>query len=120
MRISEIARQTGLSVPTIRYYEKVGLCPPIGRGTDGKRLFSAKDLDWLLLLASLRETGMPNSQMRDFASLYKFGNDTVCERKEVLLLHQKRLTAHRSQLDRCAAILAHKLEIYDKIIEDQS
>lgn len=77
MKISEVSELTGLSVSTIRYYEKVGLCPSIQRCTDGKRRFSKTDADWLELLASLRATGMLMSEMGKFADLYASGNTTI-------------------------------------------
>lgn len=63
MKISEVSEHTELSISTIRFYEKSGLCPFIERGADGKRAFSKTDADWLELLASLRATGMPMAGM---------------------------------------------------------
>ena len=116
MKISEVAERTKLSLSTIRYYEKMGLCPSISRGADGKRQFSTTELDWLLLLASLRETGMPMSEMKQFAVLYAHGNVSVPERKAMLLKHAQYLNERQGQLDRCAEILQRKLSKYDEII----
>jgi DNA-binding transcriptional MerR regulator len=115
MRISEVASRTGLSIDTIRYYETMGLLPPIKRGTDGKRLFSAENAEWLILLSSLRDTGMPMETMRYFARLYQRGDQTLPERKQVLIEHSKHLEKRRKALDRCAEILAYKLKRYDEI-----
>ncbi|WP_375567566.1 MerR family transcriptional regulator [Oceaniradius stylonematis] len=120
MKISEVAERTGLSISTIRYYEKSGLCPPITRGADGKRQFTKTDVDWLLLLSSLRETGMPTSEMLDFAALYRSGNETIPERKAALLTHRQRLTDRQAELDRCRNILDRKLAKYDEIMGDQA
>ncbi|MEM1275695.1 MAG: MerR family transcriptional regulator [Pseudomonadota bacterium] len=119
MKISEASRRTGLSISTIRYYEQSGLCPTISRGRDGQRQFNAHDLDWLLLLCSLRETGMPTAAMQEFARLYRRGNATVPERKAMLIDHQARLKERQSQLDRCRDLLTKKLSRYDEIIGDQ-
>lgn len=119
MKISEVAERTGLSLSTIRYYEKSGLCPEIRRGPDGKRQFSSTDTDWFLLLSSLRETGMSLSNMRTFAKLYAFGHETVPERKAALLMHRKSLDDRQAELDRCRTILDRKLLKYDKILEHQ-
>jgi len=116
MKISEAAERSGLSIPTIRYYEKSALCPPIARGSDGTRRFTKEDVDWLTLLSSLRETGMPTSEMQEFAALYQKGNVTVPERKQRLLAHRRRLETRQAQLDRCKELLAFKLTRYDKII----
>ena len=117
MKIAEVAARTGLSISTIRYYERIGLCPSIQRGTDGKRRFSGTDADWLLLLASLRETGMPLSDMRSFAALYALGDETIPQRKAALSKHWQSLEERQAELDRCRAILSRKLKRYDEILE---
>lgn len=120
MKISEVAERTTLSISTIRFYEKSGLCPAIERGTDGKRTFSIADTDWLVLLAALRATGMPMSDMRAFAGLYAAGDETITERTAALLEHRKKLEVRQAELDRCRAILDRKLQRYDEILEDQT
>lgn len=119
MRISEVAERTGLSISTIRYYERLGLCPLVGRGADGNRRFSATDADWLLLLASLRATGMSLADMRAFAGLYASGDETVPQRKAALLDHRQSLEDRQAELDRCRTILDKKLKRYDEILEDR-
>lgn len=74
MRISEAASRSGLSIDTIRFYEKSGLLPSIGRGADGRRWFSSENVEWLVLLSSLRDTGMPMKTMQHFAELYRKGD----------------------------------------------
>jgi DNA-binding transcriptional MerR regulator len=115
MKISEAALQSGLSIDTIRYYERAGLVPAIARGADGVRRFSPKDLEWLVLLGHLRQTGMPLATMERFAAAYAQGDQTVPERRAILLEHQARLDARRAELERCAALLAKKLDLYDTL-----
>ena len=113
MRIAEAALRSGLSVDTIRYYEKSGILPEIHRGQDGQRRFSAENIDWLTLLFWLRETGMPMKTMYRFASLYQAGDHTIPDRKQVLLAHAEHLKKRRADLDRCEEMLAYKLAIYE-------
>ena len=115
MRISQAASASGLSIDTIRYYEKLNLLPRIVRGEDGKRCFSAENVDWLILLASLRETGMPLKRMRHFAGLYRKGEKTIPERRQILVDHSRHLDSRRKAVDRCAELLAYKLKRYDVI-----
>ncbi len=115
MRISEASTKCGLSPDTIRYYERSGIVPAIDRGADGLRRFSPEDIDWLTLLYWLRRTGMPMKEMHRFAELYKQGNTTIPERKSVLLRHADRLKERRAELDRCSAILDHKLAAYEDL-----
>ena len=115
MRISEASTKSGLSVDTIRYYEKSGLVPAIERGSDGLRRFSPENIEWLVLLYWLRKTGMPMKEMRRFAALYREGEASIAERKAVLLKHEERLRMRRADLDRCAEVLAYKISTYRKI-----
>ena len=120
MRIAEAAAKCGLTIDTIRYYEKAGICPTIHRGSDGKRRFSLENLDWLILLASLRETGMPTKNMKHFAGLYQQGDATVSERKKMLSEHQNHLEKQQARLTRCRKLLTHKLARYDDILGGKS
>jgi DNA-binding transcriptional MerR regulator len=115
MRISEAASLSGLSIDTIRFYEKSGLLPPIKRGLDRRRRFSSENIEWLVLLSSLRDTGMPMEKMRHFAELYRQGNSSIPERKQIFLEHSGHLERRRADLDRCAELLAYKLERYAEI-----
>ena len=68
MNIGEVVRLIGLSEHTLRYYEKVGLLPPIRRDAGGNRLFTPEDLRWLEFLVKLRQTRMPLRQMLRYAA----------------------------------------------------
>lgn len=118
MRIAEAADKSGLSIDTIRFYEKSGLVPALVRGADGHRRFSETDIEWLTLLAVLRQTGMPMATLRRFAALYRQGDETIAERRQVLLDHGTHLQRQRAGLDRCEAMLAKKLAIYRDILGD--
>jgi len=115
MRISEASTISGLSADTIRYYEKSGIVPAIDRGADGLRRFSPEIVEWLTLLYWLRRTGMPMKEMRRFAGLYRQGDETVPERRALLVAHAKTLKKRREELDRCEQVLAVKLAAYDRI-----
>ncbi len=112
MRISEAASASGLSIDTIRYYEKSGILPEVTRGEDGRRRFSAENIEWLTLLYWLRETGMPMKEMHRFANLYRQGNRTIPERKAILLSHSEYLKKKKADLNHCEEMLARKVEIY--------
>lgn len=112
MRIAEAAERSGLTIDTIRFYEKSGMLPEIVRSANGRRDFSVENVEWLTLLFWLRETGMPTKTMLHFATLYRAGKKTMSERKQVLLAHADRLKKRRADLDRCEEVLARKLAIY--------
>jgi len=115
MKISEASEKCGLSIDTIRYYEQAGLIPNIKRGSDKHRYFSAENIDWLVLIASLRATDMSMKDMRAFAELYKQGNSAIAERRKLLEKHATQLHQQRVKLDQCEDLLHRKLKIYDQI-----
>ena len=115
MLIAEAAAASGLSIDTVRYYERSGMLPAITRGPTGHRRFSREDVDWLTVLRWLRATGMTMRVMRRCAVLVHAGDHTVPERKEILQEHGRQLARRRQDLDRCETLLAHKLRVYNEV-----
>lgn len=120
MKISEAASACGLSADTIRFYEGSGMLPPIRRGSDGHRDFSPRDVEWLTLLFWLRETGMSLKDMKRFASLAKAGDESMPERRRILLEHSLELKRRRALIDRCEEVLAVKIASYGAIAEEEA
>ncbi|MEO0636453.1 MAG: MerR family transcriptional regulator [Pseudomonadota bacterium] len=112
MRIAEASAQSGLSIDTIRYYEKIGMLQPIGRGADGQRRFTAEDIQWMTQLNWLRQTGMPQADMRAFAVSVHSGTTDTSERYAILLRHRTVLAQRRRELEACERYLDHKLSVY--------
>ena len=116
MTIAEAAERSGLSIDTIRFYEKSGLLPPIRRDGRGWRSFSEADLDWLITLRRLQATGMPLADMTAFArSAHGPEPESRSQqvlRRDILRRHADRLARQRAELEACEAYLAHKLTVY--------
>lgn len=85
----QVAEQTGFSLDTLRYYERIGLLDDIARNSGGQRVFSEDDVAWLRILRCLRDTGMPIQRMVRYAELARGGDETVAERLEVLREHDR-------------------------------
>jgi len=103
---------SGFSLDTLRYYERIGLLPRIGRTATGRRVFSEVDLKWLGLLRCLRDTGMPVSEMLQFVQLMNGGTATVMERAEVLTAHHRRVEDQISRLRGHLEQIRTKIDIY--------
>ncbi|MBO0784130.1 MAG: MerR family transcriptional regulator, partial [Ktedonobacteraceae bacterium] len=99
LTIQEVAACTGLSVHTLRYYERVGLLEPVGRASSGHRRYTADDLAWITFLKCLRATGMSIQQMQVFANLRRQGDATVSERLVFLEAHQQEVREHLNELE---------------------
>ncbi|MDX8451110.1 MerR family transcriptional regulator, partial [Mesorhizobium captivum] len=84
MKIGELAKRSGLSAYTIRYYERIGLFPHADRDQSGQRDYDASILTWIEFLDRLKTTGMPIREMLRYAALRERGVDTEAERSALL------------------------------------
>lgn len=107
--IHQVAELTGLSIDTLRYYERIGLLEPVSRASSGHRRYRQKELDWLGLLINLKETGMPLAEMRHFADLRRQGAATAAERLRLLEQHQQALEGQMRRLEQHMTALRQKI-----------
>jgi DNA-binding transcriptional MerR regulator len=117
--IAEVARRTGLSKDTLRYYEKAGLVQAIGRSSGGQRRYAAGDLDWLAFLLRLRATGMSIADMRRFAELRRAGNVSVPDRIDLLAAHRDQVERHIASLRGHLDALEAKIDHYQRLLAHQ-
>jgi DNA-binding transcriptional MerR regulator len=108
----QAAALSGFSLDTLRYYERIGLLPRIGRTATGRRFFTEIDLKWLALLRCLRDTGMPVAEMVRFVRLMNDGAATVSERSEILTAHHRRVEEQISRLQAHLRQIRSKIDIY--------
>jgi DNA-binding transcriptional MerR regulator len=112
--ISEVSRQTGLSIDTLRYYERIELLVDIERNASGHRRYSADDIGWLNLLVCLRETGMSIADMLRFAVLIRSGKHTVPERITLLREHRQNVLDKIAMMQEKLAGVDGKINHYMK------
>ena len=112
MKIGNLARRTGLSTHTIRYYERIGLLPRADRDGSGQRDYDASILVWIEFLSRLKTTGMPIRDMLRYAVLRDKGDDTGPQRRALLEAHREKVRAHVAELEACLVILDAKIGGY--------
>lgn len=92
LTIKDVSRRSGLSEPTLRYYEEVGLIGPITRDArSGHRSYDEKDLDAAQGLACLRAMGVGIQDMRTYQSNRALGHAAAGEQRDLLLRHAMRV-----------------------------
>lgn len=69
LTIGKLGSQAGVKVPTIRYYEQIGLLPEAGRSAGNQRLYDRATLDRLAFIRHARELGFSLEAIRDLLSL---------------------------------------------------
>lgn len=112
MKIGELAKRTGLSAHTIRYYERIGLLPSAPRDASRQREYDASILGWIEFLGRLKTTGLPIRDMLRYARLRERGVETQDDRRVLLEEHQVKVRAHVAELQACLIVLDTKIAGY--------
>ena len=112
LTFDEVAKRTGLTAYTLRYYERIGLIAPIGRAPGGQRRYAASDMAWIEFLLRLRTTDMPIGKMQTFAKLRGAGDSTVPDRRQMLEEHLTQVLSEIEAMRQSAEALQAKIEYY--------
>jgi DNA-binding transcriptional MerR regulator len=115
MKIGELSERTGLSIDTIRYYEKIGLITPPWRNAGGTRVYDPDILSWISFLKALKATGMPLSDMQAYAGMRARGNATAAPRRLMLEKQREIVRARIEELTNCLTLLDYKIANYHDI-----
>lgn len=116
MTISEVSEKYGLPADTLRYYEKVGLIPPVGRKDSGVRDYSQEDCGWVEFIKCMRGAGLSIETLIRYVALYRKGNRTLKQRKQLLIDERDKLQARIKQMQQVLKRLNYKVEVYEERI----
>lgn len=119
MKIGAFARAAGLTIYTVRFYEKIGLIPAPPRDDGGRRVYSKDSLGWIGFLKQLNATGMPQADRVRYAALRLKGEETYTERREMLEAHYEKIRADLAALAETSALMQRKIEVYHKLEAEQ-
>ncbi len=113
--IKQVSEKTGLTIYTLRYYDKEGLLPLVKRSKSGIRKFTDNDIEWIGLICCLKNSGMSIQHIKEFMDLCLCGNETVETRKEILLQHKKFILEQMEQLNSSLNTINYKIDHYKEI-----
>jgi MerR family transcriptional regulator, copper efflux regulator len=114
LTIQDVSRRSGLSEPTLRYYEEVGLIGPVQRDPSSRhRRYREQDLDTLQALACLRAMGVGIGDMRTYQANRARGHEAAGEQRDLLLRHAERIEAEIETLGTHLDYLRVKAALWD-------
>jgi MerR family transcriptional regulator, copper efflux regulator len=114
LTIQDVSRRSGLSEPTLRYYEEVGLIGPIERDPSSRhRRYREQDLDTLQALACLRAMGVGIEDMRTYQANRAVGHAKAGAQRDLLLRHAERVEAEIKTLRIHLDYLRAKAALWD-------
>lgn len=121
LSIGQVADRTGLSVHALRLYEREGLLAgPVRRRTNGHRVYSEWDVEWLLYCTRFRASGMPLATLRRFAELVRDGPGNEDERLALLRRHRQVVLDRIAELTACLDVITYKVEVYEEHVAQGS
>lgn len=119
MNISQVAKQFNLTAATLRYYENVGLIPPIHRKESGIRDYDEHDMKWIEFIICMRNAGLTIESLIEYTHLFMEGENTVEERKNILIVEREKLIEKRNEIENTIKRLDGKIMNYDERLAEK-
>lgn len=114
MTIAEVSRKYGLSADTLRYYERIGLLPPVPRNKSGVRDYDEASCRWIELMKCMRSAGVRIEALIEYVTLFRQGDETMEQRKALLMEQRDELEARMEDMRRSLDRLNEKISLYEQ------
>ena len=115
--IKEVSEKYGISDDTLRYYERIGMIPPVTRTAGGIRNYTDKDQSWIELVLCMRNAGLPIEAIIEYVRLYQLGDSTFGERLQLLKEQREALIDQKKKIDSTLERLNYKIARYEVAVE---
>lgn len=114
MTIAEVAARFDLSADTLRYYERIGLIPPVTRTASGLRDYREGDLRWVEFIRCMRSAGVSIEALVEYVALFQRGRESIQARKALLIEQRRQIADRIGELQAALARLDRKLDGYEE------
>ena len=114
MTIAEVSKKYELSADTLRYYERIGLVPPVPRNKSGIRDYDTESCQWVELMKCMRSAGVQIEALIEYVALFQQGDETIGARKALLIEQRDQLVERMAEMQRSPDRLNDKIERYDQ------
>lgn len=115
--IKEVSEKFEISQDTLRYYERIGLIPPVSRTAGGIRDYQKEDLGWVETAVCMRNAGVPIEALIEYVRLYQMGDATFEARRALLQEQLDALEEQKKQMEATMERLKYKISRYEKAVE---
>lgn len=117
LSIKEVSEKYGIPAETLRYYEKVGVIPPVTRTAGGIRDYQEEDLAWVENAKCMRAAGLSIEFLIEYLKLFDQGDSTFQARLDLLNEQRKLLLEQKEQLEETIAKLNYKISRYEAALK---
>ena len=112
MTIAEVCRKYDISADTLRYYERIGLIPPVPRTKSGIRNYDEESCGWIELMICMRKAGVQIEALIEYVTLFKEGDKTLKAREAILIEQRDKQLEKMKEIQASLDRLNHKIELY--------
>jgi MerR family transcriptional regulator, aldehyde-responsive regulator len=116
MKIAEVSERYGISADTLRYYERIGLIPPVNRDKSGIRDYGDIDIRRVEFIKCMRSAGLPIEVLIEYVGLVQQGDHTIEARKEILIEQREQLVARMEEMQKTLDVLDNKIRVYENAV----
>ena len=116
MKIAEVSERYGISLDTLRYYERIGLIPPVNRNKSGIRDYGEIDVKRIEFIKCMRNAGLPIEVLVEYVGLVQQGDKTIEARKEILKEQREQLLSKMEELQKTLNLLDYKIGLYENAV----
>ena len=113
MTITEVSKKYGLTADTLRYYERIGLIPPVPRGKSGARDYGQESCQCVELMKCMRSAGVQIDALIEYVALFRQGEGTMEQRKAILVEQRDQMVARMEEMQCSLDRLNKKIEGYE-------
>ena len=116
MTIAQVSKAYDISPDTLRYYERVGLIPPVHRTAGGIRDYDEVDCNWIAFAKCMRGAGIQVDALVRYVELFQVGDVTQEERKRILVQQRDQLLDRMAKMQETLERLEQKIQRYEQLI----
>lgn len=113
-------RKTNMSTDTLRYYERIGLLPPVPRNAAGIRNYDEYFVNFINFIKKLKASGMSLEHIIDYIRLAEMGDATIQERKKLLAEARETLLEKINSLQLVAELADYQLRNYENLLQPET
>ena len=114
MKITEVSQKYDMTADTLRYYERIGLIPPVNRNVSGVRDYTEEDCNWVHFMKCMRAAGLTIEVLIEYVTMFQQGNSTIKARKELLIEQRSRLAENIKEMQQTLERLDTKIDGYEE------
>ena len=114
MTITEVSQKYGITPDTLRYYERIGLIPPVNRNASGIRDYTEEDCNWVQFIKCMRGAGLSIEVLVEYVNMFQKGNSTIKARKDLLIEQRSQLAEKIKEMQQTLERLDKKIDGYEE------